>query len=123
MDTLKLKPREVIRAFRTLLSGFEEQWYHATQQESVSSGSEAEEFQRHSTPQAMKAQLALEEDWENGIPDKKPQLYLCDDWIQPVMVARKPRVMTAKETMKENVRKELSHNDHDVIGVGFWLHH
>ena len=51
------------------------------------------------------AQLPLEEDLEAGTPDQEPQLYLCDDWIQPVMVARKPRVMTAKETMKANVAK------------------
>ena len=57
------------------------------------------------TPQAMKIQLSPEEDLEDGTPDQEPQLYLCDDWIQPVMVARKPRVMTAKETMKANVAK------------------
>ena len=72
---------------------------------SVSSESEAEESQRHLAPQAMKARLSLEEDLESGIPDKEPQLYLCDGWIQPVMVARKPRIMTAKETMKANVAK------------------
>ena len=55
-----------------LLNGFEEQWCYATQHESVSSESEAEEFQRHLAPQAMKAQLSLEEDLENGIPDKEP---------------------------------------------------
>ena len=97
--------KEVIRAFRTLLYGCEEQWYHATQQDSVSSESEAEEAQYHLVPQAMKAQLSLEEDLDLGIPDQEPQLYLCDDWIQPVMVARKPRVMTAKETLKANVAK------------------
>ena len=35
--------KEVIRAFRALFNGFEEQWYSAMQQESVSSESEAEE--------------------------------------------------------------------------------
>ena len=97
--------KEVIRAFRTLLHGCEEQWCYATQQDSVSSESEAEEAQCHLTPHGMTAQLSLEEDLEVGTPDQEPQLYLCDDWIQPVMVARKPRVMTAKETMKANVAK------------------
>ena len=97
--------KEVIRAFRTLLYGCEEQWCYATQQDSVSSESEAEEAQCHLTPHVMTAQLSLEEDLEGGTPDQEPQLYLCDDWIQPVMVARKPRVMTAKETMKANVAK------------------
>ena len=97
--------KEVIRAFRTLLHGCEEQWSYATQQDSVSSESEAEEAQCQLTPHVMKAQLSLGEDLEDGTPDQKPQLYLCDDWIQPVMVARKPRVMTPKETMKANVAK------------------
>ena len=116
--------KEVIRAFRALLNGFEEQWHHAMQQESVSSESEAEEFQRHLAPQAMKAQLSLEEDWESGIPDKEPQLYLCDAWIQPVMVARKPRVIyDSKRDNEGECCKELSHLDHDVIGVRLWLHY
>ena len=97
--------KDVIRAFRTLLYGCEEQWCYATQQDSVSSESEAEEVQRQLTPCMMTTQLSLEEGLEDGTPDQGPQLYLCDDWIQPVMVARKPRVMTAKETMKANVAK------------------
>ena len=96
--------KEVIRAFRTLLHGCEEQGWYATQH-SVSSESEVEEAQCQLTPCVMTAQLSLEEDLEDGAPDQQPQLYLCDDWIQPVMVARKPRVMTAKETMKANVAK------------------
>ena len=100
--------KEVIRAFRTLLHGCEEQWRYAAHQDSESSGSEAEEALCQESPHAMMAQLALEEDLEDGTPDREPQSpqrYLCDDWIQPVKVARKPRVMTAKETMKANVAK------------------
>ena len=90
---------------KPLFSGFEEQWYSAMQQESVSSESEVEESQCDPVTQVMEVQLPLNEDLENWIPDKEPQLYLCDDWIQPVMVARKPRTMTAKETMRANVAK------------------
>ena len=97
--------KEVIRAFRALLHGCEEQWCYATQPDCVSSDSTAEEVQCQLTPCVMTTQLPLEEDLEDGAPDQEPQLYLCDDWIQPVMVARKPRVMTAKETMKANVAK------------------
>ena len=97
--------KEVIRAFRTLLHGCEEQWRYAAQQDSESSGSEAEEALCQESPYAMMAQLTSEEDLEDGTPDREPQRYLCDDWIQPVKVARKPRVMTAKETMKANVAK------------------
>ena len=61
--------KEVIRAFRTLLHGCEEQWCYATQQDSVSSESEAEEAQCHQTPHAMMTQLSLEDDLE-AIPDQ-----------------------------------------------------
>ena len=100
--------KKVIRAFRTLLHGCEEQWCYSTYQDSASSESEAEEVQSQLIPHGMAAQLSLEEDLEElegGTPVQEPQLYLCDDWIQPTMVARKPRVMTAKETMKANVAK------------------
>ena len=98
----------MIRAFRTLLHGCEEQWCYSTYQDSTSSESEAEGVQSQLIPRGMAAQLPLEEDLEElegGIPVQETQLYLCDDWIQPTMVARKPRVMTAKETMKANVAK------------------
>ena len=62
--------KDVIQAFRTLLHGCEEQWWYATQQESASSESEAEEVQYQPTLHAMTAQLPLEDDLEEGIPDQ-----------------------------------------------------
>ena len=87
--------KEVIRAFRTLLYGCEEQWCYAAQQDSVSSESEAEDAQGQQTPQAMKTQLSPEEDLEDGTPNQEPQLYLCDDcpsltklWSGPQVISR-----------------------------------
>ena len=97
--------KEAINAFRTLLRGCEEQWRYATQQDSESSEDEAEEALCQPLSHAMMAQLALEEDLEDGPSGQEPQRYLCDDWIQPIKVARKPRALTAKETMKANVAK------------------
>ena len=97
--------KEVIRAFRTLLQGCEVQWRYAIQQDSPSSESEAEEAQCQLTHSVTLAQLSLEEDLEDGTLQREPQLYLCDDWIQPIMVARKPKAMTVKETKKANVAK------------------
>ena len=71
------------------------------QQESVSSESEAEESQSDPVAQAVKVP-SLNTDLENWIPDKEPQLYLCDDWIQPVIVARKPRSMTMRANAAKN---------------------
>ena len=56
--------KEVIRAFRTLLQGCEEQWCYAAQQDSPSSGSEAEEAQCQLTPSVTMARLSLEEAWK-----------------------------------------------------------
>ena len=94
-----------ISAFRTLLRGCEEQWCYAIQQDSESSESEAEEALCQQSPHAMMAQLVSEEDLEDRSPDPEPQRYLCDDWIQPIKVAKKPRALTAKETMKANAAK------------------
>ena len=97
--------KEVLRAFRILFNGFEEQWRNTMPLESVDSESEEEESLRDPVVRAVDLQTPLDEEPEDWIPNKEPQLYLFDDWIQPITVARKPRSMTAKETMKANVAK------------------
>ena len=93
--------KEVIRAFRTLLHGYEEQRCADTQQESESDDSEEEEPVYQESPCAMMASWIEEEEH----PIREPQRYLCDDWIQPVKVAWKPKTMTAKKTKKARVAK------------------
>ena len=39
------------------------------------------------------------------IPRREPQLFLRDDWIQPMEVVRKPKELTAKDKMRANVAK------------------
>ena len=97
--------KEVFRAFRALLNGFEEQWHWATQPESVSSESEVDEIQNNTAAHAVMAQSLRDEVDDESVPRREPQLYLCDDWIQPMAVARKPRSMTAKEMQRANVAK------------------
>ena len=94
--------KEVIRAFRTLLHGYEEQRCADAQQESESDDSEAEDPVYQESPRAMMANWK-EEEVEH--PTREPQRYLCDDWIQPIKVAWKPKTMTAKETKKARVAK------------------
>ena len=94
-----------ISAFRTLLHGCEEQWRYATQQDSDSGESEAEEVLCQRSSHVMMAKLVSEDDLKDGSPDPEPQRYLCDDWIQPIKVAKKPRTLTARETMKANAAK------------------
>ena len=45
------------------------------------------------------------DDKDESLPSKEPQLYLCDDWIQPVAAMSKPRKLTAREQIKANVAK------------------
>ena len=94
-----------ISAFRTLLHGCEEQWRYATQQDSESGESEAEEVLCQRSSHVMMAKLVSEDDLKDGSPDPEPQRYLCDDWIQPIKVAKKPRTLTARETMKANAAR------------------
>ena len=94
-----------ISAFRTLLHGCEEQWRYTIQQDSESSESEAEEVLCQQSSHAMMAKLVSEDDLRDGSPDPEQQRYLCDDWIQPIKVAKKPRTLTARETMKANAAK------------------
>ena len=94
--------KEVIRAFRTLLHGYEEQRCADARQESESDDSETENPEYQESSHAMMANW-VEEEEDHSI--WKPQRYLCDDWIQPVKVACKPRTMTARETKKARVVK------------------
>ena len=94
--------KDVIRAFRTLLYGYEEQRCAEAQQKSDSDDSEAEEVVCQESPHAMMVRWEEEED---DHPIREPQRYLCDDWIQPVKVTWKPRAMTARETKKARVVK------------------
>ena len=115
--------KKAISAFRTLLRGCEEQWCYAMQQDSESSENEAEEALCQQSVYAMMAQLVSEEDLGDRIPDPEPQRYLCDDWIQPIKVARKPRALTAKETMKANVAKNCLILTMMSLELGFGVGH
>ena len=94
--------KEVIRAFRTLLHGYEEQRCVDAQQESEGDDSEIEDLEYQESPHTMMANWVEEEEDHST---REPQRYLCDDWIQPVKVAWKPRAMTARETKKAKVAK------------------
>ena len=91
---------EVVRAFRTLFNGFHQQWCRTRQLEDMSSDSEEEEVQANVTTYAAAANAPQAEVVEEDVLEAEPQLYLCDDWILPTKVMKRPRVMTAKEKIK-----------------------
>ena len=43
--------------------------------------------------------------YEDALSPKEPQLYLCDDWIQPVEVMLKPKELRAKDKARARVAK------------------
>ena len=49
--------------------------------------------------------LPLEEREDAVQPRREPQLYLCDDWIQPMGVVHKPKELNVKDKMRANVAK------------------
>ena len=79
--------------------------YRARQPESMSSDSEDDEIQKTTTAHAAMAQSLRDEGEGESVPEAEPQLYLCDDWILPTKVMRKPRSMTAKEKQRAKVAK------------------
>ena len=68
------------------------------------STSESEESPQETDALAANSLPIAEED-DNSILKKEPQLYLCDDWIQPTAVLRRPRELTAKDKFRANVAK------------------
>ena len=52
--------------------------------------------------------LPLQEDEDTVTLTKEPQLYLCDDWIQPVEVVRKPVELCAREKAKARIAKKIA---------------
>ena len=69
----------------------------------------SDEGQEEDPPQemAINSTALVQDDEENDdVPlSKEPQLYLCDDWIQPMAAMSKPRELTAKEKLKANMAK------------------
>ena len=46
-----------------------------------------------------------DEEDDESLPTREPQLYLCDDWIQPMAAMNRPRELMAREKVKANMAK------------------
>ena len=58
------------------------------------------------TPLLSFASILPPQEYEDALsPTKEPQLYLCDDWIQPVEVMQKPKELQAKDKARARVAK------------------
>ena len=112
--------KDAIKALRKLIEEFEDQLQCPNDRcEDITSDEGQEE---DPLPGLINNTIALVQNDEenNEVPlSKEPQLYLCDDWIQPMAAMSKPRELTAKEKVKANVAK----NCHpDVFGDRVWFH-
>ena len=52
------------------------------------------------------ASILSPQEYEDALnPIKEPQLYICDDWIQPVEAMRKPKGLQARDNARARVAK------------------
>ena len=95
---------EAIKALKKLIEDFEDQLQCPNEGCEDTTSDEGQE--EDPLPGTAINSIALvqdeEEDEEVPLP-KEPQLYLCDDWIQPVAAMSRPNRLTAKEKVKANV--------------------
>ena len=89
--------KEAIKALRKLVEDFEDQLQC---QSEVGEDVTCEEGQEEDPPQELAINstvLVHDEENDEVFLSKEPQLYLCDDWIQPTATMSKPRELTAKK--------------------------
>ena len=107
----KTAQQDGIRALRMLFEDFEVQskWQNEVDEESSSeSQPEFSVEDQAAEPITSFANLLLLQEYEDALsPTKEPQLYLCDDWIQPVKVTPKPRALCARDKARANVHHQL----------------
>ena len=98
--------KDAIKALRKLIEDFEDQLQCQSEGcEDVTS----DEGQEDDPPQemALNSTALVQDDEENDdVPlSKEPQLYLCDDRIQPMAAMSRPRELTGREKVKANMAK------------------
>ena len=91
--------KETIRALRMLFEDFADQvqYQDEIQEESASESEPSRErTQVADSSSHCTHVLPFEERADVLQPRREPQLYLCDDWIQPMGVVRRPKELTTK---------------------------
>ena len=92
-----------------LFDDFEGQleWQNEVDQESSSDSQEEIRIENQMVEPAtgFSSILSLQEYEEALNPRKEPQLYICDDWIQPVEVTQMPRELQPTDRARARVAK------------------
>ena len=87
--------KDAIKALRKLFEDFEDQ-LHCQNEGTIG---------RSSSGNDSIALVLDDEENDESLPSKEPQLSLCDDWIQPMAAMSRPRELTAREKVKANMAK------------------
>ena len=105
----KIAQQEGIKALRMLFEDFEAQskWQNEVDQESSSDSQEEipVEDQVAEPLTSFSSILSLQEYEDALCPTKEPQLYICDDWIQPVEVIPKPGELRTRDKVRARAAK------------------
>ena len=104
-----LASRNVV-ALRMLFDDFEAQikWQNEVDQGSSSDSQEETPIEGHTAePLTDFSSILSLQEYEDALnPKKEPQLYICDDWIQPVEVVQKPGELQPKDKARARVAKK-----------------
>ena len=97
------------KALRMLFEDFEAQikWQNEVDEGSSSESQEEPLVEEQAAdPLISFASILSPQEYEDALnPTKEPQLYLRDDWIQPVEVMQKPKELQAKDKARARVAK------------------
>ena len=101
--------QEAIKVLRVLFEDFEAQikcQSEIDEETSCDSQEEPLEETQVADPLLNFASSLSPQEYEYALnATKKPQLYICDDWIQPVEVMRKPKELQARDKARAHVAK------------------
>ena len=115
--------KDAIKALRKLIEEFEDQLQCPNEGCEDTTSDEGQEEDPLPGTTVNTIALVPDDEENDEVPVlKEPQLYLCDDWIQPMAAMSKPRDLTAKKKDESQCGQELSHCYPDVFRDWVWFH-
>ena len=88
--------KEAIKALRMLFEDFEDQLQRQNDVSDESASGEEDETPPHGMAVHSATLFPYDEEGDEFLPRREPQLYLCDDWIQPMAVMSRPQELTSR---------------------------
>ena len=100
------RDKEAIKALKMLFEDFGDRLQYQNEVFDESASEDGEE--QEEPPQETTVHSAIFSPCDEArefLPCREPQLYLCDDWIQPIAVLSRPNELTARDKMRANLAK------------------